>query len=549
MDKDCLRSIEENLKFMLIEVIKQIEDTLKAIDNQKDTKYHEKVFSRDDYIDNLKNVIENKSSTIILDLSMKDKKIAQEARIVANISNNLEHIADYAVNITRQLEHFNDHDFTINFNYKAMFKEIIDTLNSINKGLQGKNINTALKICRSEILLDKLYKDNFDDIMQRLKNGGNTENLITMLFIFQYLERIGDSLLNIGESLINKIIGEKIKIHQFHTLNETIEGKNQRKASSDYYLEPVAETKSGSIIRKVHKIDDEEDSSWVIFKEGKNNKIEKEKENIEKWHRIDDKLTPRILGFNKDRWNASILIEYLRGKTYRDMLINSSPEDLSKTFFQLAKTMSNLWHKTMKKEECNAGYLDQLNNRIEDVYKVHPWFRSKGNLIGDIEVLPFEEMIKKISLLGKEINAPFTVFIHGDFNIDNIIFNHSRRNINFIDLHRSKDMDYLQDISVFIISNYRLPIFEKDVRTKIKWTIRETYNFVKNFAYDNNDTTFEIRLGLGLIRSFITSTRFELNKDFAKDMYLKSIYLIEKILMYKEREINQFKVPIYIFED
>lgn len=63
---------------------------------------------------------------------------------------------------------------------------------------------------------------------------------------------------------------------------------------------------------------------------------------------------------------------------------------------------------------------------------------------------------------------------------------------------------------------------------------------VKAYAVSKNDTTFDARLALGLIRSFFTSTRFALQKKFAKAMYLRATYLLEKMLYHGERSWEEF---------
>jgi len=59
-----------------------------------------------------------------------------------------------------------------------------------------------------------------------------------------------------------------------------------------------------------------------------------------------------------------------------------------------------------------------------------------------------------------------------------------------------------------------------------------------------NDKTFNIRLALGLARSFVTSTRFILDKTLAQAMYIRSRYLIESVLKTPPNQISKYKLPI-----
>ena len=103
----------------------------------------------------------------------------------------------------------------------------------------------------------------------------------------------------------------------------------------------------------------------------------------------------------------------------------------------------------------------QLSKRLEEVYTIHPEFRQDDCHICGKSIVPsFGELLKQAHHLEAGIRAPFSVYIHGDFNVDNIIYDPLEKKINFIDLHRSRYMDYVQDVSVFMVSNYRLQIFD-----------------------------------------------------------------------------------------
>jgi hypothetical protein len=92
-----------------------------------------------------------------------------------------------------------------------------------------------------------------------------------------------------------------------------------------------------------------------------------------------------------------------------------------------------------------------------------------------------------------------------------------------------------------------MPFFEASIRRKLNWIINDFYSFASAFAKKNNDTTFDARLAFGLIRSFVSSTRFEFNREFAKMMYLRSVYLTEKILAHGVRPWDEFSVQKDIF--
>jgi hypothetical protein len=105
-------------------------------------------------------------------------------------------------------------------------------------------------------------------------------------------------------------------------------------------------------------------------------------------------------------------------------------------------------------------------------------------------------------------------------------------------------MDYVQDISVFMVSIYRLQILDLQLRRRILSLARDFYRFASRYASKVGDEGFELRLGLGLARSFATSTRFILDKSLARAMFLRSRFLLEQIVAADPKKAAEYQVPI-----
>ena len=208
--------IADNLRFMVMEVTKQVENTQKALEDPT-AKRIEAIESRDDYIDNLKSVIENKCYSAINNHD-STKRDVDLMRAVNMIASNLERIGDFAVNIVGQLEYLKKHEFIHRYQPGTFFKEVLSTLEITYKAITQLDMSLAFKICGAESKLDMLYKVQFDRILSELRSGMETESLVTCHLILRYLERMGDSLLNIGEAIIFAAVGEKFKIRQYEAL-------------------------------------------------------------------------------------------------------------------------------------------------------------------------------------------------------------------------------------------------------------------------------------------------------------------------------------------
>ncbi|MEA3292417.1 MAG: phosphotransferase, partial [Pseudomonadota bacterium] len=196
------------------------------------------------------------------------------------------------------------------------------------------------------------------------------------------------------------------------------------------------------------------------------------------------------------------------------------------------------------KNPVSARFMRQLFRRIDEVYAIHPEFAQTDSAICGLGIASFDSLLERAQAYESEIRAPFSVYIHGDFNVDNIIYDPLEKKINFIDLHRSRYMDYAQDISVFMVSIYRLQVLDIPLRRQMLEQSFQIYQFAHGFAEKAGDKTFDLRLGLGLARSFATSTRFILDKSLAKAMFIRARFLIERILEVNPRHAAKYRLPV-----
>ncbi|MBF0102106.1 MAG: phosphotransferase [Desulfobacterales bacterium] len=537
-----MKAIIDNFKFLLIEVEDQVNLTFKLL-NEFDVALFEQIAAKDDYIDNLKTIIENSCFSRIHDKEPIKPKMIDMIHSIHVICVNLERIADYCVNVARQTDYLTHYSFIQKYNYKEMFEEIQKNLSAIIPVFNKSDMAGALDICRAEFNIDIQYKETFNRIMEEIRSGSNIENLITTIFIFRYLERIGDSLLNIGEALLFAITGDRIKIRQFEALQNTLTSSGMDADLEEVDLNSILGSRSGCHLSRIDNKRSSDYKSQSIFKEGDIDKIKKEKENILKWESIYPDLPPRIFGYNEKNHKASLLVEFLSGSTIEELILTADQALLSSALSELEAVIFTVWKQTEKSNSKRSDYMNQLITRINSILQVHPNFNRTPIQLNSYSIMSSEELIKTCARIEKDIHCPFTVFIHGDFNLNNIVYNATTNTINYIDFYRSKDADYIQDVSVFLISNFRLPVFKNKIRDRLNYIISRFYHFFKTFAKEKKDDTFEIRMALALARSLYTSSRFEMNYMFAKEMYLRSHYLLEKVSSFKTKDPKTFHLP------
>jgi phosphate uptake regulator/aminoglycoside phosphotransferase (APT) family kinase protein len=542
-----LEGLEENFRFLVLEVTSQMSDTRAFVAAPTHALY-DKVVSRDDYIDNLKNIVEDKCYSRIHSARGLSKRDIDRIRGLQIISANLERIADYCVNIAGQMRYLKDLSVLSRQNPAPLFDIIEEGLARILEVRSRAEVNGALGICRAEFDLDRLYKEAFDALMEELRQGRDVQNGVTAIFIFRYLERIGDSLLNIGEALLFSVIGEKIKIEQFQALQQTLSKTGFEGDIDDIDFRSIWGTRSGCRIGRVSTKEGHSDAladptQGGIFKEGNLKKIRRERENLELWARVSPGTGPRIFSYHEEGDSASMLVEFLPGCTWTEVVLTASEDVLEDAIFVFEQTVGDIWRSTLELGETTLDAMEQLASRLPAVRHVHPDFMRPARNLGKVVMPSTEELVARCRVIEAGLRAPMTVLLHGDFNANNIVFDQGAPRVHYVDLHRTRRGDFVQDASVFLISFFRMPIFEPALRRRINHMIGSFYDYSSAFAEDIGDGAWQARLALGLARSFATSTRFELNYDFAREMFLRAHYLMEGLIAHQDKPWEDYRLP------
>lgn len=549
MSSQSFKDLENDFKFLILEIKKQLGLLEKVLEKPSRSQI-KKIQERDDYIDNFRNTIDHKVFKYLHENPKADKSQVDLARSLSSAAGNLERIGDFCINIVQQLNYLQDHSVFLKYETSHFFNEIYDSLKIIGRGLFKRNINHALRVCKAEYLIDKFYDLEFQKMMDSMRRGEDIEDTLTTIFIFRYFERMGDALQNVGEAIIGAAIGEKLKVDHYKVLEEAIGSLPQLNSSKAFEYDAITNTWSGCRIGKIQQQDSEGQTQDYILKHGKLQKILDEKKNIEMWDDLVPGLPPKILQYSIHKESGSMLLECIKGHNFKEILLEEKlVKYQGEAFKGIKDVLTDVWLRTLSHKEIKPDFISQLNKRLEDVLSVHQDFTLDGNQIGNIKTESFNSLLKKLSKIEKKLKVPFTVLLHGDMNLDNFFFNPDTKHIHFIDLNRSRQGDFAQDVSVFLISNFRIFTTSTKVTNRLNQTALEFYNFAREFAVEHGDHTFDARLALGLIRSYVTSTRFQLNKEFASEMFLRANYLSRRLLeAAEEAPLEDFKLPKDLLE-
>jgi len=532
------RAVRDNLHFLLAETGSQVANLQVLLETASST-VAQRILDRRGYTYNLKMQIHDGCSET-LRRAKKDDVDIHSLRAAEAIASALERLTNICQDCVGLMGNLTRRDALKKTPSAKLLKEISHGLSLVEKAIEDDDTRLALKIGKIERKLDRSYERLFQKHLKELRRKKRPEDSVTSLFVAHRIEEMGDALLDISESLMSAKLGQPMNIDRFRSLETALSDLGLIDAT----VEPIAETKSGSGISGIAPSGNGADGYAAIFKDGQKHKLAEERESVESWHEIFPGLAPQILSYKKKGKNASLLIEHLPGLTFEQVILTESDEALAQTTKRLTKTLKAVWNETKRKKIGKADHMGQLRKRLPSVYEVHPEFAFEGAAVCGAKVRSTAKLMDDAQAIEEKLPPPFSVYIHGDFNLDNIIFDADSKKIRFIDLHRSCYLDYVQDVAVFMVSNYRLQALDKRTRRRIQETVVQFHDFATEFAAKNNDKTFEARLALGLARSFISSTRFILDRTLARDMFLRGRYILERVSEIDKKKAPSFHLPI-----
>lgn len=547
-----LAGIRDRLHFLALEVRQQFESTKLCL--QGASHLQAPILAREDYIDNLRSTLENQAYSALAELGEDDiaSNLVRAANVVAS---NLERIADFCVNIIGQLQYLDDRSALEEIGFAHFFTDMLEAFEHIEEGLWQREIKRGLALCRCEERVDAYYREAFGQVMERLAGDSPPENLVTSLFIFRYLERSADALLNAGEAVLFASLGEKVKISHFEAMESTLEAADVDLPTSDLRYQGFWGTRSGSRIGALRGGADEETSpaKWTIYKEGSLKKIEEERDGIARWSAVFPSLVPRVYGMHQvDEKNASLLMEFIPGDTLQSLVVEGPDSRLAGAMDLFLGATTQVWDKSREVGQPSAPcFVKQMQKRVGAVLGTHPQYGTDHFEFGQVQEDALDSLIDAAKELDEVLVCPFQVLLHGDCNLDNVLVNLEKERLRLIDLHRATGGDYLQDVSVFMVSNFRLPTFDTAIRRRIEWACYQAQKNAQAFAAKHGDEAMDARLALGVARSFLTSTRFELRPALSDQMFQRSVYLIRSLLSHRKSHGDanwpayQFPASIY----
>ncbi|MDR2934614.1 MAG: phosphotransferase [Candidatus Adiutrix sp.] len=450
---------------------------------------------------------------------------------LASLSILLNRLTLLAHSVFRQALHLSRAGFLNDYALDEFFDEIDLGLALIRPALEQRREKQVIRLCQVEERLDAHYADRFRRLSEELGAGrSNPGDLVTTLMIVHYLERIGDLILEIGEELIYIFFGERLKYAHYQALTDGLKTAGLDPARKNMAFQSIWSGRSGCRVGVVGAGGG--GAGKVVFKCGPAGKMERERDNLKTWSALKPGLTPAVRAFvpaGAGR-EAALILEYVNGRSLRDLFLD--PGALREAEAALAgalELLAGLWRTTRQETPARAAFARQAEKRLGTARALFPDLLNFKGLWGGVEIMSLRELLREAAVLEQDLAAPFTVRIHGDFNLSNIM-REAGGAFRFLDLYRSRTSDYAQDVSVMILSLLRLPKTGAAARARLARAAGLVWDFALAFAAETQDQTIEARLSFGLARSYLTSARFEARRPIAARFIGYSRRLLETLL-------------------
>jgi len=132
---------------------------------------------------------------------------------VIKINNDLERVADEAVNIAERVQIIAKRErLDIPFNYSLMAEKTASMLKKSLDALVNMDDCLALDVLKLDNEIDDMKDQAYDVVKQAIaKNTNRVSYLINLLLMCRHLERIADHATNIAEEVVYMVQGEIIR--------------------------------------------------------------------------------------------------------------------------------------------------------------------------------------------------------------------------------------------------------------------------------------------------------------------------------------------------
>lgn len=370
---------------------------------------------------------------------------------------------------------------------------------------------------------------------KRLRAGQNTPLLLRHYRLLWQLERLEGPLTQAIEGLMSWQLGSPQRIEAARLLGELAE-----QLDTPLKLTPIPHTRSGALIHQLEGVE-------AILKQGDTHKLTGEHRNLRHWQARWPQLVPQVLGFENHGDQAALMLSAAQGHTLAHWLLQPDPAPFHQALGTLTRVLAELWRAPDEEAAPPPHHMAQLKQRLKAVWQVHPAFRQPPQRIADMAWPDLPQLIRRAARLEKHLPPVRAVPLHGDLNLDNILYDAETDRITFVDLNRAGQGDYSQDLSTLMVSLYRTPNYQPEIRRRIESSMVALHRFARQQGRALADTTPDARLAFGLARGLITSTRFIFEPWHARTLYQRGVLILHQLTRLTPQHLSNYRLSKELF--
>jgi len=442
------------------------------------------------------------------------------------VGNNLERIGDAGTHIAKRVRIMRRERVTPSpFDIAEIEGIALGAARESTQSFLGRDLDLARRACQREPEFDARYVVYITRLRDEMvADPSRVPYLLFTQSVLKYLEKVADYSLNIGEQAIFLLTGRRLKFSQYEQLDRLVGETADSPGGERHYWDGI----SGAVVVRV-----DGQGTPAIYKEGSRRKIQAEAEKLEAWQRIASDMTPRVLSSVTVKDRQALLREFVEGILLSDFYATPASRDakLAATH-SLLGCLNVVWRKTLTPQVAAIDYVKQIRQRLPDVYALHPDLIAVARVglkVGERWV-GIEDLLTQAEALEARLAPPFSVWLHGDLNVNNVFYDTATGSIKFIDVHRSHLGDFLQDVGVFLVSLDRRADLAPARHPDMAAVGDAVLAFAGTFAREFGDTAYDQRLRLSIARSCLTSSRIVVNPELAHGLLRRGMALLFELV-------------------
>lgn len=183
-----------------------------TLQNDYDGALYEKVSKLENDIDRKEKYIE----ALCMKMIYSWQPVAKDLRFINAILRmiaDLERIGDQALDIANLLKEFKYTTLIKDTDLPKMFNTVLMMVNESVRAFVKRDINLAKEVIAKDNEVDEIFLNIKNQVIILIEKEDNSRDIVDILMIAKYLERIGDHSVNIAEWVVYTVKGDNYDIH------------------------------------------------------------------------------------------------------------------------------------------------------------------------------------------------------------------------------------------------------------------------------------------------------------------------------------------------